>query len=846
MAAPLVPLGQQLYNDIAHDFTRAAARGLNYSTGNDDGYQDEGGTVTSLLAAMTATGDPGFNARVDGQVIFTMPEGTSTFKAGARPILSPTGNENVGIIQDAGEFITLDLGANNVITYGSILDPATKPVAPEREPIWYDPGAGNSVTIDLAPFGFDPRIINSLVIQDLTAGNVKAGFVIGGRTKDAVAMSDIGPRNPVPIQPKPINKTEISLAGFFTSIAKAENLKRELRETMGYTPEQADEFVRTNAQYFYIGKTLGDVSLVASGLVAVSGAYAGIGEGRPAEGAPERTPGWKWWAGAPERGRLAGTPNILILKTGDQLNWIRAIACGLGAIYEDQAKGARKVKQYKFFPGAVSEEAMRATLLNGFEGILKASVTRRYTSVITSLNELIGEDGYVKPNVTNFSGEPTPVLRTPDGRYWGGVLIRGYIVPRLQALQTQVEGWVTRRRAGIDAYEIADLLAHYEETRIRANACSPATDTIVVTKSNGTYLSSKLIVTNVPPSASVPLGAAAGVPDWPVRFSVDIALRNAFAKFNNARMDSDFNALVNGTDINNRCLLRVVIADAGQVGGAIEPPELDVASIQETVNEVVEGIKRRWPDASGVKFHKRGVWDTEEIDAFFNEYPRFKDFAQYCGKFNITDPTVVFSIALEVRRFMGERYILDEVLAFGLTTEIDNMLASGTITSLEANAPTFGTVLFNAYTYHVNARNASFLVGDVTEDTQSTLDFDLFERVFTNNLLARKRTVSETTKLPPKAQAVKQIQSQGFSDAVRRFAEQVEKGQRSRTQLQSKIRESVGEGKPIDMDVDAYTAAGQASSAPLFVQGGGSHLQPRRPLYGNARTSAPPRRGLYA
>jgi hypothetical protein len=189
MAAPPVPLGQHLYNDIAHDFGREVAKGLKYSTGNDDGYRGEADTTTSLLAAIEAAVGPQFTARKNNQAIFTIPETTSTFSTWTPLRLHPTGNDKLGIIQDAGEFITLQVGSKNVITFGSILDPAPKPIAPERQPIWYDPGGAPPLRIGLEQFGFNPAVIRAVEIGSLTAGGVTVGFELPDNTKiDAISM----------------------------------------------------------------------------------------------------------------------------------------------------------------------------------------------------------------------------------------------------------------------------------------------------------------------------------------------------------------------------------------------------------------------------------------------------------------------------------------------------------------------------------------------------------------------------------------------------------------------------------------------------------------------------------
>lgn len=636
-------------------------------------------------------------ARLRGQIVFTIPEETSAFKSWMPPVLSPTQNTSVGIVQDAGHFITLQLQCKNVITFGSILDPARKPIAPDRLPIWYDPGPGASLSIPLNVFGFNPTVITALKISELTAGTVKASYGTPARDNiDAVSMG----LQRVPPSVKSINDVNVATAGFFTSIAKAENLKIELR--IAGVPS-VDAFIRANRDYFYIGKTLGDVSLVASAMPSIGDVpnpYAGI---------PAAAPGaWKWWAGAPEQGPPnPAAPSVLMLKTGDRLNWVRAIVLGVGAIYEDQPKGARTIVQYKFFPANVDPAAIKDALLDGFDTIA-ADVGRRYDGVIAELDTVIAS------GVTNFSHETTPTLIKPAAAVAATNLIIAPLKIELEALKDRVIAWVNRRRTEA-TMDLPRLRVFYEETRVRANACSPS-GTIFLERGELRSLSPKVIVANVP---SIQRGAAAGPEDWPISISIDISMRNAFVRLNNSPDGS-----VDGTDFDKRFLKRL----PALVGGAIQYGGDDNALDLENINTMIlKGIGE--------------IEDIEVIDGMvfgdataLEQFPLLRDFAVYSGGH--------LPHALSMIRDAAQRpaRLADPLLLKNMKDELDGFSEYYTQTSrrnifdgltgvINPDKSSIATFQVNAYSCKVNARNSK-MFGDQEKETESSRDFEAFESAY--------------------------------------------------------------------------------------------------------------------
>ncbi len=576
-------MGYHLLCDAKHDF--GAQIPELYNIGGEGAPAAVGATVVSEDGALEffLNGAGGATikdlaARKAGEVVFTVPEKTASLQNWKSPLLFQGGNDKIGIIQDAGEFITQRIGSKNVIAFGSILDPAGKPIAPDQAPIWFQPTT-DKVAIPLASFGFDRTKIDGIVVSKLTAGTVKAAYSFTNRTlRDGVGMGPLPEGKPESGKSKPINNTEVSDAGFFTSIKKVENVGRELAGTPGFpNTAKANAFVDKYRTYFYIGKTLGDAMLVASAMKTfpmnvegetITNPYYGIG-----------APSWKFWAAPNTTVPDADKPSILALKTGDRLNWLRAIIMNVPTIYEDQAKGARKTKQYRFFPGIPDPKAVHAAIAGDFPKI-KENVIKRYIDVRDSLRGLlISEDGPINADLTPFAPGGAKTIKNTRAAKFAGILIRKIQQGLIQTTGTNVTGglckkvldWIDTRAKvvaditlGSNNKLVRDL---YDQTLERANACSPAVSSIQVKKGRELpYLTLKLVVANVPP----------GVKGWPLSSSYDIAIRNAFDRFNNAKDETEveYSRLLDGTDISNRFLSKItpdvappILGKRGRVGG---------------------------------------------------------------------------------------------------------------------------------------------------------------------------------------------------------------------------------------------------------------------------------------
>lgn len=714
-------LGYHLRADIKHDF-KGLASGLTYAPPERPATNyDEAAVVKYFLEGAGRGVIENFDLRSSQTNTFAAPEKTNTFQSWTPPVLYTTGNEAVGIVQDAGHYITDILKAKNVLTFGSVLDPAPKPAGPERSPIWFKPSV-DAVRIPLDMFGFAPASIQALEVSGFNGGiAVCANYVIGDVRMDAIALGSSQARPGV----KPISRVDIRDAGFFTSIAKAENLPTELTASGVFPNETAARiFVAAHSEKFFIGKTLGDVTLVASAMQTfcdgTPNPYTGIGG----------TSGT--WNDINNNPLDASTvaPSILMLKTGDRLNWIRAIIMGVGAIYEDQPTNIRKSLQYKFFPATLSNEEMKTAILGQGFAAIRQDVQRRYDGLETSLNALIdtggGADGAVLETINNraiFVGEMQPVLTRQPGITIGARVVRD-IQRNLVFLRDTVLAWVDRRLAAVPA-PIDELKKWYEDTRVRANACTPTASSIFVEKAAGIVIPMKVIVSNVSTTA---INAD---PDWPLTVSIDISMRMAFGRLNNA---TDRTGGLVGTDLKKRFFdkidsLRAAAApEGGQRGGAGD----GILDYNETISPILND-SRPLPSLVGqytIVFKPLFI-DPDEARNLLRDCPHIQSFAKYLTNHVGRTAQQVYEAIDNITIWRSSRACIDDIAAADIAEEWNMLQERGHITvTARPDRESRDTMLFNAFVCCVNARNCRGFGSLQYEDTVSERDFIFLESKF--------------------------------------------------------------------------------------------------------------------
>jgi hypothetical protein len=463
----LVDWGRHLRADYRHD-------GLNpttpYNIGGVGATYPIGGAASAEDAFMKyalnlpyISVNSMFKARLAGRVEFTLAEKTATYD-GTAPQLFDAGNDVIGVVMDAGKYLTDYLRAQNAISFGMCIDPAGSSIKPPSRPVYFDPRE-KRVYIQLAQFGFDPEILQGIWIVDSGGSSlVKSIWVLGdGEMVDPVRRRKlgkvVGPAHlPAAIANvrieelggKPINEVDPDVAGYYTSIANATDSRGG------------------NADYYKMGKTLGDTMIVASAMPEFK---LHIG------GQVSTTPNPYYGAGA-EIGRGFGqadvwknhfnqnneypydtAPQSIMVKTGDQLNAVRAIFKGVPVILERQSKGG-KPKFFEFYPGNPSPEQVITAIRTGYERLM-IECTRRFTALITSFDKALERNkatgaptGRIAYDYTKFVSEEGGRLRFPNDPAKlaaAGALIREIITPSLVLLRDACLAHITARSREIAA-----------------------------------------------------------------------------------------------------------------------------------------------------------------------------------------------------------------------------------------------------------------------------------------------------------------------------------------------------------------------------------------------------------
>jgi len=662
MAADPHIRGYYLSADVAHDFGPGVLNSTPYNHGGPNANTrlpetpkiEEDAAVNYIEEKAKNRNGTEFiengNARRSKRIIFTIPTKTATFSASSVPTLFEGGNNAIGIIQDAGSFITGFLGAKNVITFGSILDPAGKPISQSDAPIWYRPPDGAMAQIPLGPFGFDTTKIQGINVLGMTAGLVSSTFTLGDETVlDAVTMNVYNPQNP---GKKPINTTKIESSGFYTSIAKAEEAVKN---------PAAREIVRNNYGYlFNIGKTLGDAALVASAMPSFRSNDESqllpnplYGVGTPIAKDRESV-GWHDWIS----GEPVQPPSILMLKTGDRLNALRAQMENVPNILEQQAGKGRSVKQYLFTPGKADPNAILAAVNQGYVN-LKANVAGRYDTLIQNFKALLTGDS-LNPKYTIFT--ETPTIQSLDK---GGLALAGRFIDlltmNLTTLKNGILQWLNTRSVlvpkTLDELEI--FQTNYNSDVETCTRVAPQTTDVVYTKQGVTKITLKIVVSQLP--KVIPEGFTC-----PLRVSLDISLWNAFRKLQSNGGGKGISAII-GTDVYNRFI--VPISTLVPIPNELKGGRVQRGGGDEDIllNEFVNYVSKS-PKGGVMKGGAPVLVDDEELwfrysrDEFAIEFPLISQFNAYVKEnLNVQDfkqtLIAIYDVALN---YGGQTTIVDD------------------------------------------------------------------------------------------------------------------------------------------------------------------------------------------
>lgn len=573
-------LALHLEADVRHDFSPKYKGDIEFPYTEGESFGDKvddfiENTIVKYFTDTTKNIDyiSNYQARLKSRILFPVSDETDTFQASQAVTLIPSGNETVGIVHDAGKFITTTIGAQNVITFGSILDPAKKPISKNTKPIWYNPGNDAIQEIGLKQFGFDTDVIKSVTIKNLTAGTVSVIFTLGDDSQlDAITMS--------PVQQvlgkKRINDVEIGTAGFFTSIAKATDIE--------LLSKVIKDKLRNKKYLLYVGKTLGDTFLVASCMeklkdndgIEVDNVYA-----------QKIEENWfKWDVEGPSDSK----PTKLMLKTGDRLNHIRAFIKGVGTVYETRKKtkdgeelaeeseneNDSETKYFDYIPGEVSSEDIARGFVNAYINLIR-DTEARYNELITGFKGFLDSSNVLKsdPMYSDFTGSETsmfsvtlgsPISKTHLSN--AGLVIQDVIL-KLEGLKNAVKQIFNEKKVeleteikGATTDENYDAIAsnwatRYNEDVELATFLSPRTTSPLVAK--GKYLHMNVVV-------------AQGHPDSPITQPITITLKSAFEVVKKNR--SGFLDINNSYDYKNTTFYKNFITPVNALIADIPSPDV--------------------------------------------------------------------------------------------------------------------------------------------------------------------------------------------------------------------------------------------------------------------------------
>lgn len=448
-----------LWADVHHDFGYLGPGNIYYQIGHEDmsgspGIRVESNAQNHLYDIMRSGDDANsatFRQRIQSKIVFKVPTETEVSKNIVVPTLSHVGNNAIGIVHDAGEFITTRLGCQNVITFGSVLDPASKPIDSERRPIWR---ATPDVTVGLRQYGFatDAPGVETITIRGFNGGSTMVGLKFPEQGMvDGVARELYAEGEPLR-RAKVINNTSIEQSGFFTSISEASDA----------TLQQGTDIQRR--QYYYrIGKTLGDAMLVESLVQLPNGGVWQQFDGNALNVAP---------------------PTFFALKTLDRLNHTRAVVKGIPSIFDNSLKDGDPVRSFDYIPGNVTDDQFNTILANGYAN-LRTQITNRYNDLNTQLAALLNE-GALRPQYIRATGSPRAIFsgRGDGGRQAKlaaiGGIIQGQIVQRIIQLRdrklAEFDGKVATVPQGDDRQPRIDFYSAVSEFARRISPTSSVMD----------------------------------------------------------------------------------------------------------------------------------------------------------------------------------------------------------------------------------------------------------------------------------------------------------------------------------------------------------------------------------
>lgn len=617
-------------------------------------------------------------ARFRGKIHFEIPTKTESFAP--LPMLTVTENASIGIVMDAGANITEELGAKNVITFGMCLDPASSPISRKSNPIFFDPSGARSFDINLAEFGFEPSVIRSIRIVDVLQNGmaVDSRWIMGNGTEHNPMARD-GPY-------KVINK----IGGDYSGRKNAEGL------------------------YDQIGKTLGDTMIVASAMPQFEGPVQNPYFGRPDGGTWKQL---KTGTAIP----AADIPSLIVVKTEDRLNAVRAFFKNVPVIFQTQV-GDRATKTFDYYPGQIGQADILAQIPGSYDRMI-AAAEKRYTDLITSFANIVDDpenpdtvklkSAHARFVIADVSRQPKSVLSTDEHRRKAGIEIVN-IMEGLGALRDIVVAYFEARQT-----EIRDKADRFEESMAMYNTdlqalkdLCPQTDAVL--RDPRTKVMNPIVV------VAQPGGEGFRLPDGRVIPNIEI------------RLLSEFRAIVSGTPPDRR--FRMIIAGLAVRGpvpaAAAAMPVADLeGELRDYANDIIgdEVAEGQQGGARTIVFNNGEAGAMDSV--LSSTVPILTAFVDYCSRvLGGGDREMYIRSIYRLLPNIDSPRIVSPSLLEQVADEFQH-LADTSILTLSGDAPvahtlpnsTRDSLIYNAFAMHINSIN---LKGP------DTVGFSVLERMF--------------------------------------------------------------------------------------------------------------------
>ena len=334
--------------------------------------------------------------RLKHTINFTLNNKTDLFPQHAgspwKPFLEVS-NSKVAVLQDAGFVLYRAIDAQNLITFGSILDQAGKPASKEDNPIYSK--STSSFTFPACVYGFNSDSVKDINISNFTGKSVECKF----NYKYAEGSWNPNGGTQGVLQ---INKRK----GDFMSIEEVAQTFNPQKRFAGF-----------------IGKALGDILLVASLTSKIGNVENNL---FPSDDLT-------LLYGKDTEPKVTGIQHR-ILNTGDRLNHVRAFMFGVGSVYSPPGVGG--VRKFEYIPGIItiqSDEAVREMYLNRIK-LLILQIDTAYNDLLKHLETEVVPGGVFDTSKSMKSGIEL-VSNASSERALNAI---NYLIPVIETYRTYV------------------------------------------------------------------------------------------------------------------------------------------------------------------------------------------------------------------------------------------------------------------------------------------------------------------------------------------------------------------------------------------------------------------------